>query len=154
MESWRKTVSKTTLLTILVYLIVIGDTRAIQDKGKHIKQRWQTCDWLQFKRVWKDDLSFFMASIGQEMKLPRKTNPNTVLLTILVTLMTIGATTDFTNENEKVYDKDDSHVIVFISKRVWNNALLAPSIKCKPRNGILTQTWFKDSIFDNIAVFC
>ena len=59
-----------------------------------------------------------MASIGQEMKLPRKTNPNTVLLTILVTLMTIGATTDFTNENEKVYDKDDSHVIVFISKRV------------------------------------
>ena len=39
-----------------------------------------------------------------------------------------------------------------VQKRVWNNALSVSHGKSNPRNGILIEKWFKDSILDDIGV--
>ena len=55
-------------------------------------------------------------------------------------------------EEVKMYNKDNRTVIVFSLKLVWNNYLSVSYGKSRPRNGILAQNWYKDSIIDDIGV--
>ena len=51
-----------------------------------------------------------------------------------------------------IENKYDRYVIVFSSKRVQNHYLKVLYVRGKPRNGMYTQTRFKDIILEDIGV--
>ena len=120
--------------------------RVIVEQGLH------TCDCHQLKTYLRQWFIGFVWKIrSQEMESLRKTGSKTVFLTILVSLMMIGTTTALPYEGE-IQNNYDRPVIVFSSKFILYNALLFSHGKSNPINGILTQNWFKECIFDNIGV--
>ena len=85
------------------------------------------------------------------MEFLRETGSKTVLLTILVSLVIIETSSNHPYE-EQIKKRVDIPVIFFSSKSIGTNALSVFNGRSIPKNSILTQNWFKDSILDNIGV--